>query len=181
MFVWACSMWSPLKTALTFRGNRKSMTTRGFHVTKCYITGRGLIPVYIKVFFDSPFSFIIFLYHVFDSLKRRLRLNSHFSQRVSSTDRHSDLVTFFHSFLTTGCNYLMRVPALPWPDPTSHLSLPIHVQQYLRLDLCLFIWSIHCLSLLACLTVCLTDWSIDRVTDWQTTILPFFSPVKVKV
>lgn len=38
--------------------------------------------VYIKVFFDSPFGFIIFLYHVFDSLKRRLRLNSHFSESV---------------------------------------------------------------------------------------------------
>ena len=87
------------------------MTERGFHVKECQITGRVLIQ-YIKVFFDFLFGFIIFLYHGFDSLKKKKRLMflSDFSLRVSSTDKHRDLVTFFRSFLTTGCNYLMRVP-----------------------------------------------------------------------
>lgn len=50
--------------------------------------------VYIKVLFG----FILFLYHVFDSLELRQRLSSLFPLRVSSTDKHGDLVTFFRSF-----------------------------------------------------------------------------------
>lgn len=51
--------------------------------------------IYQSLFFLFPFfGFIIFLYHVFDSLKRKLRLISNFSRRVSSADNHSDLVTF---------------------------------------------------------------------------------------
>lgn len=51
--------------------------------------------IYQSLFFLFPFfGFIIFLYHVFDSLKRELRLISNFPRRVSSADNHSDLVTF---------------------------------------------------------------------------------------
>ena len=49
---------------------KQSMTERGFHVKECQITGRVLIQ-YIKVFFDFLFGFIIFLYHGFDSLKKK--------------------------------------------------------------------------------------------------------------
>lgn len=105
-------------------GKVESTTARGFHVTKCQITGRVQIQYKSKSFLISLFGFIIFLYHVFDSLKRRLRLISHFSLRVSSTDKLSDLVTFFHSFLTTGYNYLMRVPAYPGLTPPHAFLSP---------------------------------------------------------
>lgn len=146
-----------------------------FHVTKCQITGRVLIH-YIWEPFLIPFlvssSFYIMSLIVWE---RRLMFNSHFSLRVSSTDKHSDLVTFFHSFLTTGCNYLMSVPVCPGLTPL--LSLSLHVPQYLCLALYLFLCSIHCISWLDCLTDWLTDRPTDPSTKWladrQTDILPF--------
>lgn len=64
-------------TALTSGETRMGITTRRLSCHKMPYHRKEFHTVYIKVFFDSTFGFIIFLYPVFDSLKRRLRLNSH--------------------------------------------------------------------------------------------------------
>lgn len=91
---------------------------------------------YQRVFYHSRLCFLIFLYPFFDSLIRRLGLNSAFIPlTVSSADRQSNLVTFSCGFLATGCNYLMSVPGYPGltpPCPVQPLPFPrLHVRWYL--------------------------------------------------
>lgn len=132
----------------------KGLIARGFHATKRSIAVSVLIQRISKCLFHSLFGFIIFLY-VFDSLRRGLKLNSQFSLEVSSTDSCSNRVTFCHSVLTMGCNYLMTV----YPGLSPSLS---------RLEVWIFIFWLGAFSISHCQPV----WQNDQWTKCLTDVLP---------
>lgn len=69
---------------------------------------------------------------------------------------------FFHSFLTKGCNYLMRVPVYPGLTPPH----PPTECLYMCTDI--FAWMLTCSFISFAVSHGLTDWLTNQSSKWLT-------------
>lgn len=150
------------------------MTAGGFHVTKCCIT---------EEFWYSSYQSLLIPFLVSSSFNITSLIvwkegwgSTPTFLWVSSTVKLSDLVTFFHSFLTMGCNYLIRVPV--YSGLTSLTPFSPSTCTAVSCSWIITCSSAHSPSLTASLSDQSTSWLTDWLTDRHSAL---FFLVKVKL